>query len=177
MGEEKGSFHTGRTWSWQRRSFSGHLGSGGPGLLGTVLFPSGKKESFAFEGPRNRVVLNHGLAPLPVPLLVPPHLMFCGLRDITKSSSWHLDKIPQICLFAAVFQMFHDLIAQAVQDIYIKGPQALERSYVLPACFCFEFCMEGDCIVKPLIVTKLMALNLEATGLNFREWDLLQTIT
>ena len=27
--------------------------------------------------------------------------MSCGLRDIAKSSSCHLDKMPQICLFAA----------------------------------------------------------------------------
>lgn len=27
--------------------------------------------------------------------------MSCGLRDIAKSSSWHLDTVPQICLFAA----------------------------------------------------------------------------
>lgn len=63
--------------------------------------------------------------------------------------------------------MFHHLIAQEVQGIYIKGPLALEGGYVLPIGFCFEFYMEGNHIVNPLIVTKWMALDLEATGLNF----------
>lgn len=115
------------------------------------------------------------LIPCSPSLLAPPHLMSCGLRDITKS--WHLDKILKFVSFQQVFQIFHHLIAQAVLGIYIKSPLALERGYVLPTCFSFEFCMEGACIVNPLIVTKLMALDIEATGLNFWEWDLLQTIT
>lgn len=53
--------------------------------------------------------------------------------------------------------MFHLLTAQPVQGTFIKGLLAMERGYFFPSCFRFEFCMDRDCVVNPLIVTKLMA--------------------
>lgn len=68
-------------------------------------------------------------------------------------------------------------MSQAKDGIYAKGSTSLGEMLCLPTRFCFEFYMEKDCIVSPLIITQLMAVDLEATSLNFWEWDLLQTIT
>lgn len=114
---------------------------------------------------------NHGLAPLPAPLLSPLHLISCGLRI------QHLDEMPQICLFAADLSNVPSLHSSASSEFLHKGSASHGERLFLPILLLFWILQGQGLCCRPINCHKVNGLDLQATGLNFWEWDLLQTIT
>lgn len=118
-------------------------------------------------------VLKSWSCPIPCSpsLFVPLHLISCGF--------WiqHLDKMLQICHFAAGLSNVPSPHNSTSSGYLHKGSTSHGEMLFLPILLLFWILHEWGLCCQPINCHKVNGLVLQATGLNFWEWDLLQTIT